>query len=43
MKKVYGAPSIEIIVLSVKDIITFSKNDDHMDDPFDVTENTWFA
>ena len=44
MKKFYEAPSTEIILLSTKDIITASQNDDTMDDFFDddVRVNTWF-
>ena len=43
MKKKYFDLEIEIVVLAMQDIVTFSNGDDHNDvtgdDPYDFTEN----
>lgn len=41
MKTIYEAPSIEIMVIFSKDIITMSGNDDVKDDHFEDVKVSW--
>ena len=42
MKKLYEAPSMELVLLSTQDIVTASQNDDIQDDFFRNVSTSWF-